>query len=153
MAIVLIGTVLVYYRTHELSATVLEQRDAAGNAVGKSEYAKGKVVRLLESSGNLLFEIDSSAASALDNRTVPKVLREAFNSHKLPLSDELTVSVKPWKDSRWLLSDTKYEQTYSIRAIDTTVWREPSESRSQCLCLENRTSYPGSGNAERNVQR
>ena len=129
MAIVLIGTVLVYYRTHELSATVLEQRDADGNAVGKSEYAKGKVVRLLESSGNLLFEIDSSAASALDNRTVPKVLREAFNSHKLPLSDELTVSVKPWKDSRWLLSDTEYEQTYSIRAIDTTVGGVPSESR------------------------
>ena len=52
---------------------------------------------------------------------MPTALREAFNSHKIPLSDELTVSVKPWKDSRWLISDTKYEQTYSIRAVEDTV--------------------------------
>ena len=118
MAIVLIGTIFAYYRTHELSATVLEQLDADGNPISKSEYAKGKVVRLLESNGNFLFEIDSSAVNDLDNRVVPKVLREAFSSHKIPFSDEITVSVKPWKDSRWLLSDTKYEQTYSIRAIE-----------------------------------
>ena len=117
MAIVLIGTIFAYYRTHELSATVLEQLDADGNPISKSEYAKGKVVRLLESNGNFLFEIDSSAVNDLDNRVVPKVLREAFSSHKIPFSDEITVSVKPWKDSRWLLSDTKYEQTYSIRAM------------------------------------
>ena len=118
MAIVLIGTIFAYYRTHELSATVLEQLDADGNPISKSEYAKGKVVRLLESNGNFLFEIDSSTVNDLDNRVVPKVLREAFSSHKIPFSDEITVSVKPWKDSRWLLSDTKYEQTYSIRAIE-----------------------------------
>ena len=128
MAIVLIGTIFVYYRTHELSATVLEQRDADGNAINKSEYAKGKVVQLLESSGNFLFEIDSNAATDLENRVVPAALREAFKSHKIPLSDELTVSVKPWKDSRWLISDTKYEQTYSIRAVDDTVGAT-SESR------------------------
>ena len=121
MAIVLIGTIFVYYRTHELSATVMEQRDAEGNPINKSEYAKGRVVQLLESSGNFLFEIDSRAASDLDNLVVPTVLREAFSSHKIPLSDELTVSVKPWKDSRWLLSDTKYEQTYSIRTVEDTV--------------------------------
>ena len=121
MAIVLIGTIFAYYRTHELSATVLEQLDADGNPISKSEYAKGKVVRLLESNGNFLFEIDSSAVNDLDNRVVPKVLREAFSSHKIPFSDEITVSVKPWKDSRWLLSDTKYEQTYSIRAMKDTV--------------------------------
>ena len=121
MAIVLIGTIFVYYRTHELSATVLEQLDADGNPISKSEYAKGKVVRLLESSGNFLFEIDSSAVNDLDNRVVPNVLREAFSSRKIPFSDEITVSVKPWKDSRWLLSDTKYEQTYSIRAMEDTV--------------------------------
>ena len=118
MAIVLIGTIFAYYRTHELSATVLEQLDADGNPISKSEYAKGKVVRLLESNGNFLFEIDRRAVNDLDNRVVPKVLREAFSSHKIPFSDEITVSVKPWKDSRWLLSDTKYEQTYSIRAIE-----------------------------------
>ena len=121
MAIVLIGTIFAYYRTHELSATVLEQLDADGNPISKSEYAKGKVVRLLESNGNFLFEIDRSAINDLDNHVVPKVLREAFSSHKIPFSDEITVSVKPWKDSRWLLSDTKYEQTYSIRAMKDTV--------------------------------
>ena len=121
MGLVLIGTIFVYYRTHELSATVLEQLDADGNPISRSEYAKGKVVRLLESSGNLLFDIDSSAAKDLDNHAVPTVLREAFNNHKIPLSDEITISVKPWKDSRWLLSDTKYEQTYSIKAMENTV--------------------------------
>ncbi len=108
MVIVLIGTIFVYYRTHGLSATISEQ----------SEYAKGRVVRLLESNGNFLFEIDSSAIIDLDNRVVPAVLREAFGEQNIPLSDEVTVSVKPWKDSRWLLSDEKYEQTYSIREME-----------------------------------
>ena len=107
MGIVLIGTIFVYHRTHELSATISEQ----------SEYAKGRVVRLLESNGNFLFEIDSSAISDLDNSVVPVALREAFNAEDIPISDEVTVSVKPWKDSRWLLSDEKYEQTYSIREM------------------------------------
>ena len=107
MGIVLIGTIFVYHRTHGLSATISEQ----------SEYAKGRVVRLLESNGNFLFEIDSSAISDLDNSVVPVALREAFNAEDIPISDEVTVSVKPWKDSRWLLSDVKYEQTYSIREM------------------------------------
>ena len=121
MAIVLIGTIFVYYRTHDLSATVLEQRDAEGNPTNRSEYAKGKVLRLLESSGNFLFHIDGSAANDLDNRIVPTALREAFSNQNIPFSDEVIVSVKPWKDSRWLLSDTKYEQTYSIRAMNDPV--------------------------------
>ena len=117
MVLVLVGTVFVYYRTHELSATISEQRDAEGNPINKSEYAKGKVIRLLESNGNFLFDIDSSAASELDNRIVPQVLREEFKRQDILLSDEVNVSVKPWKDSRWLLLDEKYEQTYSVRAM------------------------------------
>ncbi|MYK17769.1 YibE/F family protein [Candidatus Poribacteria bacterium] len=117
MALVLIGTVFVYYRTHELSATISEQRDAEGNPINKSEYAKGKVVRLLESNGNFLFNIDGSAAGELDNRIVPQVLREEFKRQDILFSDEVNVSVKPWKDSRWLLLDEKYEQTYSVRAM------------------------------------
>ncbi len=117
MALVLIGTTFVYYRTHELSATISEQRDAEGNPMNKSEYAKGKVIRLLESSGEFLFNIDSSATSELDNQSVPQVLREEFKRHDILFSDEVRVSVKPWKDSRWLLSDEKYEQTYSVRAM------------------------------------
>ena len=137
MGIVLIGTIFVYYRTHDLSATVMEQRDADGNPISRSEYAKGKVVRLLESSGNFLFDVDGSAASDLDNRVVPTVLREAFSNQNIPFSDEVTVSVKPWKDSRWLLSDTKYEQTYSIRATEAPVSRlNVYESKSEHHILE-----------------
>ena len=121
MALVLIGTIFVYYRTHELSATISEQRDAQGNPINKSEYAKGKVIRLLESNGNFLFDIDSSAASELDNRGVPQVLREEFKRQNILFSDEVSVSVKPWKDSRWLVSDEKYEQTYSVRATESSV--------------------------------
>ena len=108
MGIVLIGTIFVYHRTHGLSAAISEQ----------SEYAKGRVIQLLESNGNFLFDIDSSAMSDLDKQVVPSALREAFNKENIPLSDEVIVSVKPWKDSRWLLSDVKYEQTYSIRETD-----------------------------------
>ena len=118
MVLVLIGTTFVYYRTHGLSATISEQRDAQGNPVNKSEYAKGRVTRLLESNGSFLFDIDSRAASDLDNSVVPPVLREAFKRQDILFSDEVTVSVKPWKDSRWLLSDEKYEQTYSVRAME-----------------------------------
>ena len=118
MALVLIGTIFVYNRTHELSATISEQRDAEGNPISKSEYAKGRVIQLLESNGRFLFDIDSSAASDLDNRIVPSVLREEFKRQDILFSDEVNVSVKPWKDSRWLLSDEKYEQTYSVRAME-----------------------------------
>ena len=108
MVIVLIGTIFVYHWTHGLSAPISEQ----------SEYAKGRVTRLLESNANLLFEIDSSAISDLDNHIVPVALRETFSDQNIPFSDQVTVSVKPWKDSRWLLSDEKYEQTYSIREME-----------------------------------
>ncbi|RKU14918.1 hypothetical protein C6503_14250 [Candidatus Poribacteria bacterium] len=119
MGIVLVGTIFVYHRTHGLSATISEQ----------SEYAKGRVVRLLESNANFLFDIDNSAVSELNNRVVPDLLRQAFKNENIPLSDEVTVSVKPWKDSRWLLSDEKYEQTYSIREMADPVGDVPSASR------------------------
>ena len=118
MGIVLIGTIFVYYRTHELSATVMEQVDADGTPISRSEYAKGRVLRLLESSGSFLFDIDGGAARDLDARVVPAALRAAFEQDKIPFSEDIKVAVKPWKDSRWLLSDLKYEQTYSVRAME-----------------------------------
>ena len=118
MVFVLLGTAFFYFQTHELSATVSEQVDVDGNLVEKSEYAKGRVLRLLESNANFLFNIDSSAVTELNNSVVPAALREAFNAENIPLSDEVTVAIKPWKDSRWLLSDKKYEQTYSIREME-----------------------------------
>ena len=136
MVVVLVGTIFVYFRTHELSATVLEQRDVDGNPVNRSEYAKGKVVRLLESNGNFLFHIDKSAATDLDNSVVPSALREAFSGQSIPFSDEVTVSVKPWKDSRWLISDMKYEQTYSIRATEEVLNVYESKSEHHILEVE-----------------
>lgn len=118
MVFVLLGTAFVYFRTHELSATISEQVDVDGNLVNKSEYAKGRVLRLLESNANFLFNIDSSAVTDLNNSVVPVALREAFNNENIPLSDDVTVTIKPWKDSRWLLSDIRYEQTYSVREME-----------------------------------
>ena len=138
MVLVLIGTTFIYYRTHGLSATISEQRDAQGNPINKSEYAKGRVTRLLESNGSFLFDIDSSAENDLDNSMVPSVLREAFKQQDILFSDEVSVAVKPWKDSRWLLSDEKYEQTYSVRAMENGAERvlKVYESKSEHHILE-----------------
>ncbi|RKU32880.1 hypothetical protein C6495_10220 [Candidatus Poribacteria bacterium] len=131
MAIVLVGTAFVYHRVQRNSATISEQRDEQGSLLTQSEYAKGKVIRLLESSGEFLFTVDNrtespdSVNSDLDNSVFSPTLREAFEKHNIPISEEVTVSVKPWKDSRWLISDEKYEQTYSIRATPTPVARGP----------------------------
>ena len=59
MAIVLVGTTFVYHRVQRNSATISEQRDEQGSILTQSEYAKGKVIRLLESSGDFLFTVDN----------------------------------------------------------------------------------------------
>ncbi len=138
MVVVLMGTAFVYFQTHELSATISEQVDVDGNLVNKSEYAKGRVIRLLESNANFLLNIDNSAITDLNNSVVPAALREAFNNENIPLSDEVTVAIKPWKDSRWLLSDKQYEQTYSIREMEQDAGTVLSvyESKSEHHILE-----------------
>ena len=121
MAIVLVGTTFVYHRVQRNSATISEQRDEQGSILTQSEYAKGKVIRLLESSGDFLFTVDNrtespdAVTSDLDNRVFSPALRAAFEKHNIPISEQVTVSIKPWKDSRWLIADEKYEQTYSVR--------------------------------------
>lgn len=121
MAIVLVGTTFVYQRVQRNSATISEQRDEQGSILTQSEYAKGKVIRLLESSGDFLFTVDNrtespdAVTSDLDNSVFSPALRAAFEKHNIPISEQVTVSIKPWKDSRWLIADEKYEQTYSVR--------------------------------------
>lgn len=121
MAIVLVGTTFVYHRVQRNSATISEQRDEQGGILTQSEYAKGKVIRLLESSGDFLFTVDDrtespdAVTSDLDNSVFSPALRAAFEKHNIPISEQVTVSIKPWKDSRWLIADEKYEQTYSVR--------------------------------------
>lgn len=112
---VLVGTTFFYYRILDGSATVVEAHDDEGKLIEKSEYVKGKVVRVLETSGDYLFSIDASNTSELEERKVPSALREAFESKNYVLSDDVTVSIKPWKDSRWFIKDKKHEQSYSIR--------------------------------------
>ncbi len=116
MLLVLFGTTFVYYRTRGLSATISEARDEQGELITKSEYAKAKIIRLLESSGNFLFTIDGSNTTDLDKEIVPSALREVFANNKISLSDDVSVSIKPWKDSRWLISDAGHELTFSVRA-------------------------------------
>ena len=131
MVLVLVGTTFVYQRVQRNAATISEQRDEQGDILTQSEYAKGKVIRLLESSGDFLFTVDNrtespdSVTADLDNSVFPPALRKAFEKHNIPISEEVTVSIKPWKDSRWLISDVKYEQTYSIRTTPDTVARGP----------------------------
>ena len=131
MVLVLVGTTFVYQRVQRNAATISEQRDEQGGILTQSEYAKGKVIRLLESSGDFLFTVDNrtespdSVTADLDNSVFPPALREAFEKHNIPISEEVTVSIKPWKDSRWLISDVKYEQTYSIRTTPDTGARGP----------------------------
>lgn len=115
MILVVIGTTFFYYRSHRQSATILDQYDEQGNLVLKSEYVKGKVLRLLESTGEYLFTIDGSNTQELDHKRVPAELHQAFEEKKYNLSDNLTVSIKPWKDSRWLIQDIDHKQTFSVR--------------------------------------
>ncbi len=115
MVLVLIGTVTVYYGVQRNSATISENHDAEGQLLTRSEYAKGKVIRLLESSGEFLFSVDADYSVDLDNKMFSVGLREVFTRQNILISDDVSVSIKPWKDSRWLISDKTYEQTYSIR--------------------------------------
>lgn len=115
MLFVLVGTTFIYYRIQGDTATVIEAHDEQGELIEKSEYVKGKVIRVLETSGDYLFSIDASHASDLDNRRVPSAMRTAFENIEYTLSDDLTVSIKPWKDSRWFIENKTHKQSYSIR--------------------------------------
>ena len=115
LMIVLFGTLFLYHRVNRASATIVENRDENGNLTSRSEYAKGRVLRLLESNATLVFKVESKHASDLDNRKISDELRGEFENHKLPLSRNVAVSVKEWKDSRWLITDKDNKQTYAVR--------------------------------------
>lgn len=118
MLLIVFATTFFYYRSNDLSATIQEVYDEQGQLLDKSEYAKGKVIRLLESTGDFLFTIDGSNANELDKKRIPSELREVFATHRYLLSDDVNVSIEPWKDSRWLISDSEYKQAYSIRYVE-----------------------------------
>ncbi|MCG9128454.1 YibE/F family protein [Candidatus Poribacteria bacterium] len=115
MLLIVLGTTIFYYHSHRQSATIRDLYDQQGNLALRSEYVKGRVLKLLESTGEYLFTIDASNAQELDNKSVPTELRKAFEEKKYRLSDNISVSIKPWKDSRWLIQDIDYKQTFSVR--------------------------------------
>ena len=115
MILVLIVTTFVYFHIQGLTATISEVHDEQGELISKQEYVKGKVLRFIESTGTFLFAIDVSNSSELDRKIVPSDLFQAFEDNEFSLSEKSTVSITPWKDSRWLISDPEYEQTFSIR--------------------------------------
>ena len=117
MIVVLLGTVLIYYRLNNTAATITEHRDENGNVISKSEYAKGRVLNLLESNAKLLFETELEYTNNLDNREIPDGLRVQFEFNGIPLSQNVDVQIKAWKDSRWLITDKDREQTYAVRRI------------------------------------
>ena len=117
MIVVLLCTVLIYHRLSNTSATITEQRDESGNVISKSEYAKGRVLSLLESNARSLFETESEYADNLENREIPDGLRVAFESNGILLSRNVEVEIKEWKDSRWLITDKEGEQTYAARRV------------------------------------
>lgn len=49
LTFVLLGTLFLHHRVNRASATIVEQFDESGELASRSEYAKGKVIRLLES--------------------------------------------------------------------------------------------------------
>ena len=117
MIVVLLGTILVYHRLNNTAATITEQHDESGNLISKSEYAKGKVLSLLESSGQFLFETPSGYSDDLERRQIPEDLRVAFEANGIRLSRKTEVKIKAWKDSRWLIIDKDREQTYAVRRV------------------------------------
>ena len=117
MIVVLLGTVLIYHRLNDTAATITEQRDEKGNVVSKSEYAKGRVLSLLESNAKFLFESESDYTEDLDNRAIPDGLRVEFEFNGVPLSQNVDVEIQAWKDSRWLITDKDREQTYAARRV------------------------------------
>ena len=117
MIVVLVGSVLIYQRLNNTSATITEHRDQNGNVVSKSEYAKGRVLSLLESNAKFLFESESDYTDDLENRAIPDDLRNEFEFNGVPLSQNVDVQIKAWKDSRWLITDKDREQTYAARMV------------------------------------
>ena len=114
LIVVLVGTQYLYHRINRASAVIVEYHDANGDLTSRSEYAKGKVISLLESNAPLLFSVDATEKGHLERRQVSEDLRRAFESHNVRLSDNLTVSMKKWRDTQWLIRDERNEVTFSV---------------------------------------
>ncbi|MDE0042410.1 MAG: YibE/F family protein [Candidatus Poribacteria bacterium] len=136
MMVVFLGTVLIYHRLNNTAATITEHRDENGNVVSKSEYAKGRVLNLLESNAKFLFEAESEYVKDLERREIPDGLRTEFEFNGIPLSQNVDVDIKAWKDSRWLITDKDREQTYAARRIGDSLNIYESNTEHHILEIE-----------------
>ena len=136
MIVVLLCTVVIYHRLNNTSATITEQHDEHGNVVSKSEYAKGRVLSLLESNARFLFESELEYTEDLENREIPDGLRVEFEFNGIPLSQNVNVEIKAWKDSRWLITDKDREQTYAVKRIGDSLNIYEANSEHHILEIE-----------------
>ena len=118
LIVVLVGTQYFYNRINHSSAVIAEYHDADGNLTSRSEYAKGRVISLLESNAPLLFSVDATEKSNLEQRQVSEDLRQAFENQNLPLSHNLTVSMHEWRDTKWLIRDERNEVMFSVGEVE-----------------------------------
>ena len=118
LIVVLVGTQYFYNRINHSSAVIAEYHDADGNLTSRSEYAKGRVISLLESNAPLLFSVDATEKSNLERRQVSEDLRQAFENQNLPLSHNLTVSMHEWRDTKWLIRDERNEVMFSVGEVE-----------------------------------
>ena len=89
LIVVLVGTQYFYNRINHSSAVIAEYHDANGNLTSRSEYAKGRVISLLESNApSPLFSVDATEGNRnLERRQVSEdSTTQAFENHNLPLS-------------------------------------------------------------------
>ena len=94
LVVVLVGTQYLHHRINHASATIIEYRDENGDITSRSEYAKGKVIRHLESTvsneiqENQILEVEMLSGLYQGQRII---LRNILN-HQLDL---LSIPAKP----------------------------------------------------------
>ncbi|MBI1928052.1 YibE/F family protein [Candidatus Poribacteria bacterium] len=94
LVVIFLGTQYLHNRVNHASATIFEQRDAKGHLISISEYAKGRVIRFLETTPvneiteHEILEVDMLSGLYKGQRVV---LRNIIN-HSMPL---LNIPAKP----------------------------------------------------------
>ena len=94
LIVILAGIPFLHHRINRASATIVEERDESGNLASRSEYVKGKVIRLFESNPmseiieHQILEVEIRSGLYAGQRIV---LRNILN-HRMPL---LTIPAEP----------------------------------------------------------
>ena len=68
---------------------------------------------IVDTKKQLLFGIESEFLTTLDNGNLSQDLRQEFEAHEMPLSENVTISIKA-KGRKWLITDKSDEQEYVV---------------------------------------